>query len=99
LSAGGRPGRACGYVQCRVTSSRCQRSSVAGVTKNVDQRGRGSSRASTASTTRSAGWRSGRCTWRRGTATWCQGTSISTSLAPPSRASWDNICKTWRSSR
>ena len=52
---GGRPERACGYVQWRATNSRCHRSSVAGVTKKIGQRGRGSSRDSAASTTRSVG--------------------------------------------
>jgi hypothetical protein len=47
----GRPGRVCGYVQRRAISSRCQRSSVAGVTKNADQRVRGSSRDNAASIT------------------------------------------------
>src|SRR6266540_1786231 len=94
-----RPRLACGYVQCRAISARCQRSRVAGVTKNADQRGRGSSRDKAASTTRSAGSRAGRCTCRRSTAIWWRSTNSSTSLAPPSRASWVNICSTWRSSR
>jgi hypothetical protein len=86
-------------VHRRATSSRCHRNRVVGVTKNIDQRGRGSSRDNTARIIRSAGWRSGRCTWRRSTATWWRSTRISTSLAPPSRASWVNICPTWRTSR
>src|SRR6266536_3293230 len=38
----GRPGRRCGYVQRRATSSRCQRSSVTGETKNDGHARRGS---------------------------------------------------------
>ena len=98
-SIAGRPGRAWGYVQCRASSWRCQRSRVAGVTKNADQRSRGSSRDRAASTTRSSGRSSGRCTCRRRTATWWRSTSSSTSLAPPSRASWVNICRICRMSR
>ena len=51
----GRPGRRCGYVQRRDTSSRCQRSSVAGVTKNDTHARRGSARLNAASRARSAG--------------------------------------------
>ena len=43
---GSRPERAYGYVQWRATNSRCHRSSVAGVTKKIGQRTRGSSRDS-----------------------------------------------------
>ena len=72
---------------------------AAGVTKNADQRRRGSRRDSAASTTRSAGCSSGRWTWRRSTATSWRRTRSSTSLAPPSRASWVSICRIWRSRR
>ena len=41
-----RPGR-CGKVHRRRTSSRCQRSNVAGVTRNADHRSRGNSLADT----------------------------------------------------
>ena len=50
---GGRPQRP-PYVQRRATRRRCQRSSVAGVTMNDRQLGRGSSRLAAASNTRSA---------------------------------------------
>jgi hypothetical protein len=51
-------------------SSRCQRSSVAGVTRKMAQRSRLSRRASEASTARSACEYRGRATWRRSTASW-----------------------------
>jgi hypothetical protein len=92
---GGRPGRACGYVRRRAIRSRCQRSSVPGVTKKIGQRARGSGRDSVASTTRSAGCSFGRCTWRRSTATWWRRTRSSTSLAPSSRA----VCPPRRGNR
>jgi hypothetical protein len=81
-SIGGRPGRACGYVQCRSSSRRRQRNSVVGVTKKIDQRPRGSSRGNAASTARSAGCSCGRCICRRATATSCRSPSSSMSLAP-----------------
>jgi hypothetical protein len=46
-----------------------QRNNVAGVTKNLDHRGRGSSLDNAANTARSAGSRSGRVICRRSTAT------------------------------
>src|SRR5262249_60120642 len=54
-AVGGRPGRRCRYVQRRATSSRCQRNSVVGATKN-DRRQtcRGSTRLNAASSARSA---------------------------------------------
>lgn len=85
--------------RCPAISRRCQRSSVAGVTKSVGPRDRGSSRDRAASTTRSAGSSLGRATCRRSTATWWRRTSRSTSSAPSSRASWVSICNTWRNSR
>lgn len=94
-SPAGRAGRG-GYVQCRASNCRCQQSRVAGVTMNADQRAGGDSAAST---TRSSGRNSGRCTCRRRTATWWRRTSSSTSLATPSRASWVNICRICRMSR
>jgi hypothetical protein len=51
-----------GKVQRRATNSRCQRSSVDGVTRNAGHRSRGNNLASAASTNRSHGvWR-GRAT-------------------------------------
>jgi hypothetical protein len=46
-------------VQRRATMRRCQRSSVSGRTRNTDQRARGSSRLSAASSARSAGLQPG----------------------------------------
>src|SRR6266511_3748959 len=48
------PARRHGYVQRRATSSRCQRRSVAGVTKNAAHARRGRTRLNAASTARSA---------------------------------------------
>jgi hypothetical protein len=62
-----RPGRRCGYVQRRATSSRCQRSSVAGDTRNDDHARRGSARLSAASSARSAERSCGRAIWRSST--------------------------------
>jgi hypothetical protein len=62
----GRPYERRSYVQRRRTRSRCQRSSVAGSTKN-DCRFRGNSWLSAASKTRSGERRRGRPTWRRST--------------------------------
>jgi hypothetical protein len=59
----GRPGRRCGYVQRRATSSRCQRSSVAGDTTNDARAARGSTRLNAASSARSLGQSCGRATW------------------------------------
>jgi len=74
-----RPAR--GYVQRRRTSSRCQRSSVDGVTRKIPQRSRGRTVARVARTSRSAAeWR-GRATWRRSTINWWRNTAISTSFA------------------
>ncbi len=78
---GGRPPRRSGWVHLRVTSWRCHRRIVPGVTRNVDQRPRGSARLSTARIARSAGRNSGRLTWRRSTLSWWRSTAISTSLA------------------
>src|SRR6266536_5259012 len=50
-----------------VTSRRCHRRIVSGVTRKLDQRQRGSALLSIASSARSAGWNSGRFTWRRNT--------------------------------
>ena len=53
-SSGGRPGARCAYVQRRVTSRRCQRSSVSGLTGKPAQATRGSERLSAARNARSA---------------------------------------------
>ena len=59
----GRPGRRCGYVQRRATSSRCQRRSVAGVTHaDVRHTCRGRTRLNAASSARSASVSCGRAT-------------------------------------
>ncbi len=55
LAVRGRLTKRCEYVQRSATSSRCQRSSVAGETKNDDHAGFGSERLSAASSSRSAG--------------------------------------------
>jgi transposase InsO family protein len=65
----------------RFYNSRCQRSSVEGVTRNAAHRSRGNSFANTASSIRSAGVYRGRGTWRRSTATWWRSTAISTASA------------------
>jgi hypothetical protein len=78
-SSGGRPPRLSGWVHLRVTSRRCHRRIVSGVTRKIDQRRRGSALLSTASSARSAGWNSGRLTWRRSTRSWWRSTAISTS--------------------
>jgi hypothetical protein len=56
--------------------------------------------------TRSAGWRSGRCTWRRRTVTWWRSTSISASLRRHRGRAGSTfvvlgarVCRTWRMSR
>jgi len=67
--------------------SRCQRNSVVGVTRNADQRCRGSSLASHTSTSRSLGVYRGRLTCRCRTTSWCRNTAISTSLGSVPRLS------------
>ena len=82
-----RPGRRCGYVQRRATSSRCQRSSVAGDTRNDDHARRGSARLSAASSARSAERSCGRAIWRSSTCSWWRRTrSRSPSRAPTASA-------------
>src|SRR6266498_3741669 len=64
----GRPGRLCGYVQRRATSSRCQRSRVPGVTNNdLLHVCRGSTRQNAASNALSLCVSCGRATWRSST--------------------------------
>jgi hypothetical protein len=58
----GRPGRRCGYVQRRATSSRCQRKSVPGFTNNDDHAFRGNTRLNAANSALSAGVNRGRAT-------------------------------------
>jgi hypothetical protein len=76
---GGRP-TGLGYVQRLVTSRRCQVNKVPGVTIRWSRSRLGNSRASAASSARSAQSSLGRTTCRRSTATSCRSTSISTSL-------------------
>jgi hypothetical protein len=82
----GRPGQRCGYVQRRATRSRCQRSSVAGVT-NADLRHarRGSTRLSAANNARSACVKSGRATCRSSTRSWWRSSRISISFSRSER--------------
>src|SRR6266511_4098028 len=69
-------------VHLRRTSSRCQRSSVLGVTSNSDvHRCLGSARLAGASRTRSSGVNLGRPAWRRSTRRWCRRTRIFRSVA------------------
>jgi hypothetical protein len=74
-------------VQRRRTRSRCQRRSVVGCTSNPRRTGRGSRRASPASTARSAPSHRGRGSWRRSTVTSCRNISSSASLVAERRAS------------
>src|SRR5207247_720409 len=76
----GRPTLRREYVQRRATSSRCQRTSVAGETKSVDQAERGNERLNAANSTRSAGRGRGRATRRRKTCSWWRSTRISSSF-------------------
>jgi hypothetical protein len=63
VAVGGRPGRRYGYIQRRATNSRCQRSSVAGVTNSdAFQACRGQQPANAASSARSACASRGRAT-------------------------------------
>src|SRR6266511_3036255 len=80
-SSGGRPGQRRRYLHFLRTSSRCQRSSVCGETRNTDQRSRGSSPPAAASSSRSPLRSSGRFAVRRSTASWCRSTAFSTSSA------------------
>ena len=81
----GRPGRRPVYVQRRATSSRCQRSSVAGVTKNDAHARRGNARLNAASSARSAGRSCERATWRWSSCCWWRSTRISISFARSDR--------------
>ena len=93
----GRPGRRCGYVQRRDTSSRCQRSSVAGVTKNDGHARRGSVRLNAASSARSSGRSCGRVTWRPSTCSWWRRTRISISFSRSERIRSTNSSSNRRS--
>jgi hypothetical protein len=93
---GGRPTRR-GYVQRRVTSHRCQRKSVAGVTMNAVQRSRGSSRLKAAKKARSALVNGGRATRRRNTTSSWRSTMISNSFDSLERNRSRMTCRTLRS--
>jgi hypothetical protein len=67
-STGGRPRRRRRKVHSLLTSSRCHRRSVWGVTRNEDHRSLGSNRLAAARSTLSLRWRSGRLMVRRSTA-------------------------------
>jgi hypothetical protein len=69
-SIGGRPGERRRYVHFFATSSRCQRSSVCGLTRNTDQRSLGNKLLAAASNTRSLRCIGGRFTARLSTASW-----------------------------
>jgi hypothetical protein len=76
----------CGYVQCRRTSRRRQRSSVPGVTSRLTRAGPERRRAKAASTARSAHSSPGSGSCLRSTATSRRSTSSSASLAAENRA-------------
>jgi hypothetical protein len=81
---GGRPERPLLlYVHFLLTSSRCQRSRVSGLTTNEDHWPLGIALLAAASRSRSRRRRRGRFTCRCSTLTWCRSTRSSTSL--PSR--------------
>jgi hypothetical protein len=69
-SSGGRPGKRRRYVHFLATSSRCQRNSVCGETRNTDQRLRGSSVLTAASNIRSLRRNGGRFTVLPNTPSW-----------------------------
>jgi Adenosine deaminase len=71
----------CRYVQRRRTSSRCQRQSVAGWTRNEYCRPRGRTWESAASITRSAACSRGRATCRLSTCNSCRRRRISISFS------------------
>src|SRR5918999_6489624 len=66
-SIGGRPGLLERSVHFRLTSSRCHRGRVCGVTRNEDQRARETRREAAARKARSIGRKDGRATCRRRT--------------------------------
>ena len=72
------------WVHFRLTSSRCQRSRVWGVTIKDAHRALGSALATEASSVRSVARSLGRPTRRRSTLSWCRSTRISMSLDPSS---------------
>jgi hypothetical protein len=80
-SSGGRRGKRRRYVHFLRISSRCQRSSVCGLTRNTGQRSLGRSVLATASSTRSLRRSGGRFTVRPSTASWWRATAFSTSSA------------------
>jgi hypothetical protein len=86
LGAGRRPSR-WGQAHLRVTSRRCHRSTVPGVTSRCIRRLRGRSRISAARTARPAQSSCGRGPVRRSTATSCRSTSSPTSLDAAERPS------------
>jgi hypothetical protein len=70
-SSGGRPSvLRLRYVHFLLTSSRCHRRSVWGVTRNEDHRSLGRSRLAAAKSTRSIRRKRGRGALRRSTASW-----------------------------
>jgi hypothetical protein len=75
-SRGGRPGPRCGEVHLRLTSWRCHRSSVWGVTMNEPHRSRESPRLAAARNARSRSRSSGRRTGRRRTFSWWRRTGV-----------------------
>jgi hypothetical protein len=85
VGSGGRPACRASYVQRRRTSSRSQRNSVAGRTRNERGRSRGITLLNAASSTRSDERRRGRATCRRSTCSSWRRTRISTSFARSSR--------------
>jgi hypothetical protein len=66
-----------GWIQRRVTRSRCRRNTVSGVTIRCIRQAWDSNWVSAANTARSAYDSRGRLTWRRSTATSCRSTRIS----------------------
>src|SRR3990172_9423664 len=81
-SIGGRPGRPLLlYVHFFLTSSRCQRSRVSGLTTNEDQMLLVIALLAAANRTRSRPWSRGRFTCRCSTFTWCRSTRSSMSFS------------------
>ena len=95
---GGRPLRL-EYVQRRATRRRCQRSSVAGVTRSDRQRDRGNNRLAAARKTRSVIVSCGRLVCRRSTESSCRSTTISSSLKSCERGRRNTSWSTQRTTR
>jgi hypothetical protein len=95
----GRRGGRWGLVQCRLSSCRCQRSNVSGVTNRWRRRCLGSSRVSAESTARSGQAGRGRVTCRRSTATSCRSMRISACLDACPRASSASQLVSWQKIR